>query len=215
MATNDNNFEKHPVHPATLPIDELLEGCEFERTKRGGPGGQHRNKTESAIVVTHRSTGVTGQASERRSQHRNRAEAIERLRLNLALAIRVSRVDQNATSTDGESAGEAGDTNEDLASENQASESLEKKPDFRPPVSQLWKSRVRGGKIQVSQQHEDFAGLLAEALDWMAVFEFEIPSPANQLGVSNSQLVKFFKSFRPAWELVQRQRESRGLHRLK
>jgi hypothetical protein len=79
-----------PSHPSALPIDQLLVDCRFERTKRGGPGGQHRNKTQSAVVVTHLPTGVSGQASERRSQHANREVAIGRLRLNLALAVRRS-----------------------------------------------------------------------------------------------------------------------------
>ena len=78
-------------HPATLSIDELLKSCELAQTRRGGPGGQHRNKTESAIVLTHLPSGIIGQASERRSQHENREVAIERLRLNLALAVRIQR----------------------------------------------------------------------------------------------------------------------------
>jgi hypothetical protein len=78
-------------HPAALPDEKLLVDCDIQRTRRGGPGGQHRNKTETAIVVTHRETGVSGQASERRSQKANREEAIFRLRLNLAIAVRVEK----------------------------------------------------------------------------------------------------------------------------
>jgi len=76
------------THPAALPVDELLAQCVTQRTRRGGPGGQHRNKTETAIVLTHRETGVSGQASERRSQKANREEAVFRLRLNLAISVR-------------------------------------------------------------------------------------------------------------------------------
>lgn len=79
-----------PLHPSLLPESELLLDCDIERTRRGGPGGQHRNKTETAIVVTHRPSGVSGQASERRSQRDNRKVAINRLRLNLAVAVRCS-----------------------------------------------------------------------------------------------------------------------------
>jgi hypothetical protein len=77
-----------PLHPAGLPIKELLKDCSIKRTRGSGPGGQHRNKVETAIVITHLPTGVTGQASEKRSQNQNREAAIERLRVNLALAIR-------------------------------------------------------------------------------------------------------------------------------
>jgi hypothetical protein len=75
-------------HPARLALDELLVQCELKATRRSGPGGQHRNKTDSAIVLTHIPSGITGQASERRSQHENRDVAIARLRINLALALR-------------------------------------------------------------------------------------------------------------------------------
>jgi len=78
------------THPAALSEAELLPLCDMQRTRRGGPGGQHRNKTETAIVVTHRESGVSGQASERRSQQANREEAVFRLRLNLAVAVRTS-----------------------------------------------------------------------------------------------------------------------------
>ncbi len=77
------------MHPASLSLEKLLLDCDIKKTRRGGPGGQHRNKVESAIVITHRPTSVIGQAGERRSQHENRAIAIERLRVNLALAVRV------------------------------------------------------------------------------------------------------------------------------
>ena len=76
------------LHPARLTLDELLVQCELKSTRRSGPGGQHRNKTDSAIVMTHIPSGITGQASERRSQHENRDVAIARLRINLALALR-------------------------------------------------------------------------------------------------------------------------------
>lgn len=78
----------HARHPAKLPRELLLEHCEVKRTRGSGPGGQHRNKVETAIVITHRPTGIKGQASEKRSQHRNREVAIERLRLNLATEFR-------------------------------------------------------------------------------------------------------------------------------
>lgn len=77
--------------PAQWPIKTLLSECHIERTRRGGPGGQHRNKVESAVVVTHRPSGVVGQASERRDQSQNLAVAIQRLRVRLALAVRSLR----------------------------------------------------------------------------------------------------------------------------
>jgi ribosome-associated protein len=44
-----------------------------------GPGGQHRNVTESAVRIRHLPTGIVAQASESRSQSRNREMAMKRL----------------------------------------------------------------------------------------------------------------------------------------
>ncbi len=83
--------EQLATHPASLPLKDLEAQCEIKRTRAGGPGGQHRNKVETAIVVTHVPTGVVARASERRSQHENRTIAIERLRVNLAIKVRTAR----------------------------------------------------------------------------------------------------------------------------
>lgn len=75
-------------HPVTIPIEKLLTDCTVRRGRRSGPGGQHRNKVETAITIIHEPTGVKGEASERRSQEQNRKVAIFRLRINLALKVR-------------------------------------------------------------------------------------------------------------------------------
>lgn len=77
-----------PPHPASLDIDTLLASCEVGKGRSGGPGGQHRNKVETKVTIEHLPTGVLAQASERRSAVENRAVAIQRLRLALAIAVR-------------------------------------------------------------------------------------------------------------------------------
>jgi len=66
-----------------MPIGEHLQklkkDCDIETYRASGPGGQHRNKTESAVRVTHRPTGITRVATEHRSQLRNRELALERV----------------------------------------------------------------------------------------------------------------------------------------
>lgn len=76
------------AHPAGLDDDALLKQCTVRRTKASGPGGQHRNKTDSAVILTHTPTGIAASATERRSQHANHREALKRLRLKLAVEHR-------------------------------------------------------------------------------------------------------------------------------
>ena len=73
------------VRPERVAPDweHLEEEVKVSTFKASGPGGQHRNKTESAVRVTHVPTGVTVIAAESRSQHRNRVVAMERLRERL------------------------------------------------------------------------------------------------------------------------------------
>ncbi len=165
------------VHPAQQPIAILLKECIFRRTRRSGPGGQHRNKVETAIVVEHLPTQIRAEASERRSQSLNREIAIQRLRVQLALQVRTSE--------------------------------FEFPHDSVP--SQLWKSRVDGGRICVSAAHENYPALLSEALDVLAVHEFDISSAADWLGITNSQLVKFLKLEPAALISVNRHRNDQGL----
>ncbi|MGV3588800.1 MAG: peptide chain release factor H [Adhaeribacter sp.] len=52
---------------------------QFETLRASGPGGQHVNKTESAVRARHIPSGIVVVASERRSQYQNKTEALERL----------------------------------------------------------------------------------------------------------------------------------------
>ncbi len=75
-------------HPAARSWEELKPECRLTFGRRSGPGGQHRNKVETAVVIEHLPSGVRGQAAERRSQEANRKVAQERLRQALAIGVR-------------------------------------------------------------------------------------------------------------------------------
>ena len=83
-------MQANPCHPAMSSAADLLGACEVRRLRRSGPGGQNRNKVETAVVLKHLPTGVDAEANERRSQSENQANALFRLRVNLAISVRVA-----------------------------------------------------------------------------------------------------------------------------
>lgn len=172
------NMNANLCHPSALDPQDLLRDCSERRTRRSGPGGQHRNKVETAVVLCHEPTGVEAEGNERRSQAENRQVALFRLRVRLAVEIRTVRA-------------------------------LDHVP------SELWRSRCPAGRISVNPTHADFPALLAEALDVLAVCDFDIPVAAESLACTGSQLVKLLKDERTAFERLARERLARGLPRLR
>lgn len=67
---------------------------DYQAMRASGPGGQHVNKTDSAIRATHRPTGLVAVSQEQRSQHANRKVA--RLKLALLLAERAKAAESEA-----------------------------------------------------------------------------------------------------------------------
>lgn len=60
--------------------DDLLRQCEVETFRSSGPGGQHVNKTESAVRLRHLPSGLTVTSRQERSQHQNKALCLRKLR---------------------------------------------------------------------------------------------------------------------------------------
>lgn len=67
---------------------ELLNECRVRTFKSSGPGGQHRDKTDSAVRISHGPTGISATAADSRSQRENRIIALNRLKMKLALEHR-------------------------------------------------------------------------------------------------------------------------------
>ncbi|HYH96124.1 peptide chain release factor-like protein [Hyalangium sp.] len=79
---------------AALALDDeaLLKTCDVEYFIASGPGGQHRNKTESGVRLHHPPTELSVSATERRSQIQNKGVALERLREGLKALTFVPKV---------------------------------------------------------------------------------------------------------------------------
>lgn len=64
--------------------EDLLRECAVETFRASGPGGQHVNKTESAVRLRHLPTGLVVTARQERSQHQNKAICLRKLRAQVA-----------------------------------------------------------------------------------------------------------------------------------
>jgi len=74
--------------PRSQSDEAFLADCRVETYRGPGPGGQKRNKTSSAVRITHLPTSLQATATELRSQPMNRSMALRRLRLRVAIEVR-------------------------------------------------------------------------------------------------------------------------------
>ncbi|MBU8901968.1 MAG: peptide chain release factor-like protein [Victivallales bacterium] len=72
-----------------LSDSELEKACRLDFFKASGRGGQKRNKTSNAVRFTHEPSGIALSDCSSRSQHKNRATALKKIRYQIALQVRV------------------------------------------------------------------------------------------------------------------------------
>ncbi|XP_027358949.1 uncharacterized protein LOC113867714 isoform X1 [Abrus precatorius] len=170
-----------------LNDEELMRQCEMDTFKSSGPGGQHRNKRESAVRLKHLPTGIIAQASEERSQHKNRASALNRLRSLIALKVRKT-VDRDAYLP--------------------PRELLQ----ILPP-----KSSIRGSDCgpQIGPNNPKFALGMQALLDLIFAVEGSISEAAKYLGLSTGALSRLILSDDSLRMEVNDLRASKGMKPLK
>ncbi len=83
-----------PLRLTDTELAALAGECDIEFTRAGGPGGQHRNKVETAVRIKHRPSGVIVVASTHRSQARNKHLGLQRLAEKLATMERQQRLER-------------------------------------------------------------------------------------------------------------------------
>ncbi|GMP68343.1 hypothetical protein CsSME_00027987 [Camellia sinensis var. sinensis] len=166
---------------------QLMTQCDMDTFKSSGPGGQHRNKRESAVRIKHLPTGIVAQAAEDRSQHKNRAAALARLRTLLALKVR------NAV---------------DLDAYSPPQELLQILPA---------KSTIRGSSCgpQIGPNNPKFALGMQALLDLIFAVEGSVSDAARKLGLSTGALSRLILSDDSLRMAVNELRTSKGMKPLK
>ncbi len=169
-----------------LSDEELAAQCRVERFRVSGPGGQHRNKTDSAVRLTHEPSGVVGFASERRSQHQNRLVALARLRRNIAIEAR---------------------TDIDL--------DMYRLPRTLQRILPRSVQTKLPGKDRVGPKHREFWTGAGPLLDLFNAVRGSTSDCASQIGCSSNQLTKLFASEQHLWAAANAIREQHGLSLLR
>lgn len=185
------------VHPRDLTEEQLLAQCRSEAFRGSGPGGQHRNKTSSAVRLTHEPSGLSAVASESRSQRENRRRALQRLRRRIALELRAPLDPEKfelpqwlaeAIAPPARGAGAAGG-----------------RRDGRDPGK-------RAPRLtRLSPRHQKYLQGVGLVLDLLAPLHGSVSAAAERIGVTSADLVAFLQRDEKLLAHVNRLRKASGL----
>lgn len=172
----------------SLSDSELMKQCHMDTYRASGPGGQHRNKTESAVRLRHIPTGLMSQSCEQRSQHMNRGTALSRLRQAIALKVR------NPVN---------------LNSFEPSLNLIRILPDNAPA------KRKMAIKQRIGPNHPDFFLGVSELLDVISAAESSVSAAAAALSISTGALSKLITSEKTFLLEVNDMRAAKGLKPLR
>ncbi|BBN06693.1 hypothetical protein MPTK1_3g23210 [Marchantia polymorpha subsp. ruderalis] len=176
-----------PQNYLELTDKELFAQCKMDTYRASGPGGQHRNKTDSAVRLKHIPTGLVTQASEDRSQHNNRAYALGRLRQLIATEVRGS------VELEGY------------------------KPPLEVVRILPFEKGARKDRLvqKIGPNHPDFAQGVKGLLDLLEAVGGSVSDAAAALGLTTGALSKLITSDRVLWQGANKIRASKGLKPLR
>lgn len=169
----------------SLSDDALVAQCEIDTYRASGPGGQHRNKTSSAVRFRHPPTGLLVIAEESRSQHENKAKALKRLRRTLYVQLR-----------------------DELLPESRTAEAIAKHPDYAT-------SREGGGRLHLSAKDPRFWPTVGVVLDVLDAFSARVSEAAECLSISTGNLIDFLQVDDKVWQEANQMRSRHGQKQLR
>jgi hypothetical protein len=167
---------------------QLLAQCEVDTYRASGPGGQKRNKTSSAVRVRHRPSGLIVIAEESRSQHENKAKALQRLRQAFYLRLR-----------------------EELSAEELTPERLEARPAYGETLGGGPLPPGEARRLHLGRKDPRYWPMVGLVLDVLQACQARVSAAAAALGLSTGNLVDFLQSNDKVWEQANQMRTRCGL----
>ena len=163
----------------------LLRDCRVDTYKSSGPGGQRKNKVETAVRLVHEPSGVSAQGQQTRSQGRNKTLALRNLRMHIACACRLPQnLDQLAIP-------------DEIAEYFQLS--------TRPGAPEHVKMR-----LALKSGNRCFWPVAALVLDVFDAAKGQLSNASHALGASTANLAAFLRSHRNLLEAAQAIRKTHG-----
>ena len=163
-----------------LSDEQLLAQCEVDTYRASGPGGQKRNKTSSAVRLRHLPSGLLVIAEESRSQHKNKAKALQRIRRALFLELR-----------------------ETISPESLTAESIAALADYSS-------SRDADGRLHLGVKNPLFWPTVGVVLDVLVAVESRVSDGAALLSVSTGNLIDFLETDPKVWQTANQWRSRFG-----